>query len=112
MNASDLAGYRAVKRAPTRATFTDAQRETFEVFGMGMPSSGGATMALILNTVLLFARTHPWLWPSIRAVDSSASCELFRTGGFFFVCGVVFCNPKPHYIENGFFARHADHVLF
>ena len=33
----------------TGVEFTNAQRETFEIFGMGMPSSGGATMAMIFN---------------------------------------------------------------
>ena len=61
MNASDFAGYRAVKRAPTRATFTNAERETFEVFGMGMPSSGGATMALILNLLEAAMRVGRYL---------------------------------------------------
>ena len=44
MDLADISGYKAVKRAPTRVNFTNAQRETFEIFGMGMPSSGGATM--------------------------------------------------------------------
>jgi gamma-glutamyltranspeptidase/glutathione hydrolase len=44
MDMADISGYKAVKRAPTRVNFTNAQGETFEIFGMGMPSSGGATM--------------------------------------------------------------------
>ena len=44
MDLTDISGYKAVKRAPTRVNFTNAQQETFEIFGMGMPSSGGATM--------------------------------------------------------------------
>ena len=49
MEFSDISGYRAVKRAPTHVSFAGPNQEDYELFGMGMPSSGGATMAMIFN---------------------------------------------------------------
>ena len=44
MTAADLAGYRALERAPTRSTYRG-----LAVYGMGPPSSGGSTVSEILN---------------------------------------------------------------
>jgi hypothetical protein len=46
-------GYKAVKRAPTRVEFTNAQQETFEIFGMGMPSSGGVCLPALRQRSVL-----------------------------------------------------------
>jgi gamma-glutamyltranspeptidase/glutathione hydrolase len=46
MTAADLRDYRAVVRKPVRSRFAD-----FDVYGMGPPSSGGSTVAEILNIV-------------------------------------------------------------
>lgn len=47
MDYADISGYRAVKRAPTHVHFEGPNNEDYELFGMGMPSSGGATMAMV-----------------------------------------------------------------
>jgi gamma-glutamyltranspeptidase / glutathione hydrolase len=44
MEASDLAGYRALERPPTRVSYRG-----YEVFSMGPPSSGGSTVGEALN---------------------------------------------------------------
>lgn len=44
MELSDLAGYRAVRREPVSTTYRG-----YEVYGMNMPTSGGATLMLMLN---------------------------------------------------------------
>jgi gamma-glutamyltranspeptidase/glutathione hydrolase len=44
MTAADLRAYRAVVRKPVRSTF-----EGYDIYGMGPPSSGGSTVAEILN---------------------------------------------------------------
>jgi gamma-glutamyltranspeptidase/glutathione hydrolase len=44
MSAADLAGYEALEREPTHATFRG-----LDVYGMGPPSSGGTTVGEILN---------------------------------------------------------------
>jgi gamma-glutamyltranspeptidase / glutathione hydrolase len=44
MTLADLAGYRAIERAPTMADYRG-----FEVYGMGPPSSGGSTVGEALN---------------------------------------------------------------
>jgi hypothetical protein len=57
MTYEDIAGYKAVKRAPTRVDFNPrgasgeggGEGETYTIFGMNMPSSGGATMGMIFN---------------------------------------------------------------
>ena len=59
MDLADMSGYKAVKRAPTRVNFTNAQRETFEIYGMGMPSSGGATMGASALAVTRFHSLLP-----------------------------------------------------
>jgi gamma-glutamyltranspeptidase len=52
---SDLAGYRAVLRAPTRVSFRSragpggSGARDYEIYGMAPPSSGGATMGMIFN---------------------------------------------------------------
>ena len=49
MDYADISGFRAVKRAPTHVHFEGPNGEDYELYGMGMPSSGGATMAIIFN---------------------------------------------------------------
>ena len=49
MDYADISGFRAVKRAPTHVHFEGPNGEDYELYGMGMPSSGGATMAMIFN---------------------------------------------------------------
>lgn len=50
MDFNDIAGYRAVRRVPTRVEFNvPSRRERYEVVGMSMPSSGGTTLAMMLN---------------------------------------------------------------
>jgi Cu/Zn superoxide dismutase len=69
MDYADISGYRAVKRAPTHVHFEGPNEEDYELFGMGMPSSGGATMAMVRsNDSLLISRP---LRPS-----SASDCRL------------------------------------
>ena len=56
MDYEDISGYRAVKRAPTHVHFEGPNDEDYELFGMGMPSSGGATMAMVSTSWIL---VHP-----------------------------------------------------
>src|SRR5699024_12474631 len=44
MTTNDLAGYRAVQRRPVSTDYRG-----YQVYGMNMPTSGGATLLLMLN---------------------------------------------------------------
>lgn len=46
MELTDLAGYRAVRREPVSTTYRG-----YEVYGMNMPTSGGTTLMMMLNTL-------------------------------------------------------------
>ena len=52
MDLSDLQGYEAVYRTPVRSTYRN-----FTLYGMSMPSSGGTTLAMILNELETFDMT-------------------------------------------------------
>ncbi len=68
MDYADISGYRAVKRAPTHVHFEGPNDEDYELYGMGMPSSGGATMAMVRSC-----------WPSMHTFSYRpfAFCIMF-----------------------------------
>ena len=73
MDYADISGYRAVKRAPTHVHFEGPNEEDYELYGMGMPSSGGATMAMVRACLQTCASSH-----TLSEVCAIESCKSSR----------------------------------
>ncbi len=69
MMADDLARYRAVYRTPVRSSYRG-----YEVVGMSMPTSGGASLAMMLN-VLEGVDLPSMAWGSLGAVSRIADAQ-------------------------------------